>query len=123
MTGEETDHAEPSLDLKVPQAPESSEAAWTLVARNRNVLKAWDSLCRNTLEDAQRCYAWLSRDAMRRIPRRCYPLKGRAQAGCWGYEIGSGNRVYYKPDEQHKKAAVYYAGPHPNTIPTPPKDL
>jgi hypothetical protein len=122
--GELDDDDAPSLDLTNPHglAPRN-EAAWTLVAHNKSILKAWDSLCRNTPEDAQHCYAWLSRHATRQIPRRCYPLKGKPNAGCWGYEIGSGNRVYYKPDDQSKRAVIYYAGPHPKSIPSPPKGL
>lgn len=119
----EMDDAPPSLDLTIPKGLASAEGTWTLVAHNKNVLRGWDSLCCNTPENAQHCYAWLSHHAMHPRPGRCYPLKGKQNAGCWGYEIGSGNRVYYKPDGQQKKAVIYYAGPHPNTVPAPPKDL
>jgi len=118
------DDATRSLDLTAP--PDISPEAyreWTLIAHNKSVLKAWDSLMRNTPEDAKHCYAWLSSHATRPIPGRCYPLKGKPHLGCWGYEIGSGNRVYYKPDVQLKRALIYYAGPHPRQVPSPPKGL
>jgi hypothetical protein len=54
-------------------------------------------------------------------PRKCYPLKGKAYDGCWCYEIGGGDRVYYRPSADQKKAVIYYAGRHPKTVPTPPK--
>ena len=61
---------------------------------------------------------------MGRIPLRCYPLKGKAYAGQWCYEIGSGDRLYYKPDEETKVCTVWYAGPHPKKgIPNPPANL
>lgn len=44
-------------------------------------------------------------------------------AGVWCYEIGRGDRVYYKPDLRARKAIVYYAGPHPPKAPPPPRDL
>ena len=51
-------------------------------------------------------------------------MKGKVYAGFWEYEVGRGNRVYYKPDEVSKKAVIYYAGAHPkDKIPVPPKDL
>ena len=61
--------------------------------------------------------------AMKPIRGRCYALKGKKKAGCWCYEIGSGDRVYYKPDDASKTAKVYYAGSHPNDAPDPPKNL
>src|SRR5438105_2724385 len=107
-------------ELPDPRSGPAAPPAWTLVAHSRNVLKSWESLCRHTPQDARRCFAWLSENAMRPIPRRCYPLMGKANAGCWGYEIGAGNRVYYKPDVTAKRAVIYYAGPHPRAVPPPP---
>ena len=119
-----TEAGGPPGDLGIsPPNAEPGAARWILVAHNRNVLKGWEWLCRNTPEDAQPCYAWLSQHATLPKPRRCYALKGKQFAGCWGYEIGSANRVYYKPDETDRKAVIFYAGPHPSGVPTPPKGL
>jgi hypothetical protein len=60
---------------------------------------------------------------MKPIPGRCYALRGKKKAGCWCYEIGSGDRVYYKPDDASKTVKVYYAGSHPNVAPDPPKKI
>ncbi len=119
------EESEPSLKLVVPAGAFQETPAWTLTAWNKRILKDWDALCENTPEEAVRCYNWLSQDAMRPIPKRCYALRGHQYAGVWGYEIGSGNRVYYKPFKETKSAVVYYAGSHPpgKGIPLPPKGL
>ena len=59
---------------------------------------------------------------MKRMPGRCFPLRYSKYSGHWCYEIGAGDRLYYKPDEAAKKVTVWYAGSHPkNRIPVPPK--
>lgn len=57
----------PSIALTAPRGDEPKLAAWTLTSWNRRVLKDWEALCRDTPEDAARCYAWLSTDAVKRI--------------------------------------------------------
>jgi mRNA-degrading endonuclease RelE of RelBE toxin-antitoxin system len=117
------DNSLDSLILPAPEPNATGSRVWKLVAYNKRVLKSWKSLCNNTLENARDCYNWLTAHATEPIPRRCYALKGKANAGCWGYEIGSGNRVYYKPDETTSTAVIYYAGPHPPKVPDPPDGL
>ena len=113
-----------SLTLLMPLGVQAEVARpWNLVAYNKRVLSSWNSLAANTPANARNCYEWLSQHATRIKPRRCYPLKGRAYAGVWAYEIGSGDRVYYRPNEEAKKATIYYAGQHPPRIPEPPDDL
>jgi len=113
-----------SLELAPPAGASQGVPAWNLTAWNKRILKDWIGLCRDTPQEATRCFDWLSRDAMKPIPRRCYALKGHQYAGIWSYEIGSGNRVYYKPFKDTKAAVVYYAGNHPpQGIPLPPKGL
>jgi hypothetical protein len=101
----------------------AARGPWTIKAYNKKVLKGWKMLRESTPSDAARFVKWLTQDAMQPIPGRCYPLKGKAFVGIWAYEIGSGNRIYYRPNPSTKIAIVYYAGPHPATAPTPPKDL
>jgi hypothetical protein len=61
---------------------------------------------------------------MARKPGRCFPLRHSKYAGHWCYEIGAGDRLYYKPDPQARRAAIWYAGKHPEgRIPNPPKKL
>jgi hypothetical protein len=111
------------LELTAPAKGEPPKSPWTVVGHNKNVLKAWERLAQNTPRNVINCYDWLRRDPMRPIPGRCYALKGKQNQGCWGYEIGRGDRVYYRPDEAAKKVTVYYAGPHPKRgIPLPPED-
>ena len=109
---------EPGLSLQSP-AGTAIAGPWTLTARNRSVLKGWIRLCGRTPSNAQRCFAWLSADAMRRWPKRCYPLKGKRYEGCWCYEIGAGDRVYYQPFPSEKSVVIYYAGSHPPVAPVP----
>jgi hypothetical protein len=114
----------PSIALTAPRGDEPKLAAWTLTAWNRRVLKDWEALCRDTPEDAVRCHAWLSADAVKRYPGRCFELKGHVHLGNWCYEIGSGNRVYYKVLQETKSAVIWYAGAHPKgRIPAPPRGL
>jgi len=111
------------LRLRRPKEADASSQDWTLVAHNKRVLAGWNSSCANTPANAAHCHDWLSANAMLPKPGRCYPLRGKVHAGIWCYEIGRGDRVYYKPDSQARKAIVYYAGPHPPNAPSPPKDL
>jgi hypothetical protein len=110
------------LNLTRPKAS-TTQPNWSLTAYNRKVLKSWDALCTSTPENACHCYDWLTQNAMRTKPRRCYQLKGKPNVDCWAYEIGSGDRVYYKVFESERKAVIYYAGRHPSQVPLPPKDL
>jgi hypothetical protein len=99
-------------------------STWILKAHTTRVLKGWEKLSRATQQNVVNCYDWMRRHATERIPGRCYALKHKTHAGHWCYEIGAGDRVYYKPEETSKTAIVWYAGPHPKDgIPVPPKDL
>ena len=115
----------PSKELSAPLKGDSPEpSTWTLIAHDKKVLKGWARLARDTHENVVNAYDWLRKDAMKWKPGRCYPLRGEKHAGCWAYEIGSGDRLYYKPDPLTKTAKIYYAGPHPKSaIPAPPKEL
>jgi len=59
---------------------------------------------------------------MKPINGRCYALRHQHYAGVWSYEVGSGDRIYYRPDEARRRVLVYYAGPHPAKVPYPPED-
>ena len=123
-SGEVDEEEAPPLELSAPlKGSDPSQSIWTLVAHNRRVVKGWEQLVRNTPENAINCFDWLRMHAMKPIPGRCYALKGKKKAGCWCYEIGSGDRVYYRPDDASKVAKFYYAGSHPSAAPDPPKNL
>lgn len=111
-----------SLELKAPPKAEAPREPWSVVAHNKRVLKNWETLVRDTEQNAINAYDWLIRDPMKRMPGRCYPLKYSKYAGHWCYEVGAGDRVYYRPDETTRKVTIWYAGPHPKRkIPDPPK--
>jgi hypothetical protein len=113
-----------SLRLTAPAKSDPPTDPWLVVAHNKKVLNGWQQLVHNTSQNAINCYDWLLRHPMKPIPGRCYALKHKAHAGNWCYEVGAGDRVYYKPDEVNKKVTVWYAGPHPHgKIPMPPKGL
>src|ERR1022692_3609228 len=111
------------LRLRRPKEADAPSQGWTLVAHDKRALAGWNSLCENMPANAAHCHDWLSANAMLPKPGRYYPLRGRVYAGVWCYEIGRGDRIYYKPDLRARKAIVYYAGPHPPKAPTPPRDL
>jgi len=117
---------EQTLDLEIPhparteQGEDITPHGWLLVAQNKKVIKGWNDLCLQIPENAKRCYLWLRNDPTRRIPGRCYELKYKHYAGAWAFEVGSGQRVYYKIREGTREVLIYYAGPHPAKAPYPP---
>ena len=115
----------PSLELKAVSKKEpAAKPVWTLIAHNERVLKGWAKLAKDTPPNVINAFDWLSQGAMTPRGARCFALRGKRYAGCWCYEIGPGDRLYYKPDGGKKTARVWYAGPHPkHGIPFPPDDL
>lgn len=110
------------IPLPAPAGLNEDGSKWQLIAHSKNVVKGWISICSRLQENAKRSYAWLRTDPRRSIPRRCYPLRHKHYQGVWCYEIGSGDRIYYKPRDENRDVLVYYAGPHPVKIPYPPID-
>jgi len=96
---------------------------WRLIAHNKRVVDGWLALCAKVPESALRCYRYLSADAMRRYPRRCFPLRGDRYRGVWEYEVSSGDRLFYIPNAETKVAIVYYAGSHISPAPTAPRQI
>jgi hypothetical protein len=121
---EESEGRPAGLVLVNPAGPAAQQetGGWKLVAYSRAASKGWGVLCHQLPENAIRCYNWLSEDPERRIPKRCYPLKHKHYAGVWGYEIGPGQRVYYRVRHEAREVLVYYAGAHPKHVPYPPKE-
>jgi hypothetical protein len=121
---DEVDEPAPSLEISAPDgsAP-APQGAWNLIAYNKKALKGWEALCLSLTENSTRCYEWLRAHPNRPIPGRCYQLKHKHYADTWGYEIGTGQRVYYKMREAKREVVIYYAGPHPTKVPCPPADL
>ncbi len=78
------------------------------------MLKGWTRLCERTPSNAQRCFAGLSADAMRRRPKRCYPLKGKRYEGCWGLRR---SRCGIPPTWTTRSKCSPNAG-HPSPTPT-----
>jgi hypothetical protein len=93
---------------------------WTITAHNKKVAAGWEKLCSQIFENSKRCYVWLMTDPTRRIPGRCYELKHKHYQGVWCFEIGSGQRIYYRVRTELHDVLVYYAGPHPSKVPYPP---
>jgi hypothetical protein len=114
------DPSVPVLNISIPEGSSIIDKPWNLIAHNKKILKGWEVLCQDIPENAIRCYNWLREDPMRRIPGRCYELKHKHYAGAWCYEIGSGQRVYYKPRINQRDVLIYYAGRHPKKVPYPP---
>ena len=115
------------VDRLLPAPAEFSSAgnaqgAWSVIAHNGRVTKSWLRLCENLRENCIRCYQWLQFTPMQPINCRCYALRHKNYAGVWAYEVGSSERIYYRPDEDRRRVLVYYAGPHPSKIPYPPED-
>jgi hypothetical protein len=108
----------PEVKLTAPNLSEVSET-WLVVAKNRKVNKAWEALMQRSPENTTRCYQDLCTAPMTQKPRRVFPLKGKKYEGIWEYEVTSGDRVFYIPDEMQKKVLVFYAGKHIKPAPTP----
>jgi hypothetical protein len=43
---------------------------------------------------------------MKQINGRCYALRHKNYAGVWAYEVGAGDRVYYRPDQERRRVLV-----------------
>lgn len=114
-------HSFPSVEEnEAEQARELSASPWLVVAKNRRVNKDWEALLLRAPENTRLCYERLCTAPMVRVPRRIFPLKGKKYRGAWEYEVTSGDRVFYVPDEEKRKVVVYYAGVHPKFTPIPP---
>jgi hypothetical protein len=101
-----------------------SVPVWTLIPHDKKVLAAWERLSRDTSANIVNAYDWLSQRAMTPRGSRCFALRHAKYLGCWCYELGPGDRLYYKPDADKKIAIVWYVGPHPkDRVPPPPKDI
>lgn len=125
MTDQAGASGEGSILLEKPKSAkagsESGTPEWRLVAYNKRVVKDWLALCNAIPENCVKCYDWLSTDPKRRINARCYPLKHAKYRGVWCYEVGSSERIYYRPREDRRDVLVYYAGRHPKSgVPEPP---
>jgi hypothetical protein len=111
------------VELATPAGAANIENPWVLLGYNKKVLKGWVALCHSITANATRCFEWLQAHPTMPIRGRCYELKHKHYAGCWAYEIGSGDRVYYKPRPLQRDVLIYYAGKHPSVIPYPPSDI
>src|SRR5215813_248594 len=101
----------PQFELTNPSS-DITAGNWKLKAYNRKVLAGWEALCLRINSNAQFCYNWLVVHPTKPYPRRCYALKHKNYQGAWAFEVGSGDRVYYRPMESDHTVLVYYAGPH-----------
>lgn len=120
----------PEEQLTPPPTPSNSSNSeaeqlapvtpWIVVALNRRVNRDWEALLVRAPENTRRCYEDLCTAPMLRKPKRVFPLKGKLYKGAWEYEVTSGDRVFYVPDDKRRKVVVYYAGKHPKSSPTPP---
>jgi hypothetical protein len=114
-----TEHLEPEdIELTAPTSF-NEEKTWKVVAKNKKVNKSWEDLMQRHPENTIRCYKDLSTSPTSKKPRRVFPLRGQQYRGIWEYELTSGDRVFYIPDEDNKKVFVFYAGKHPKSVPTP----
>jgi hypothetical protein len=114
-----TDPLEPEdIELTAPTSF-NEEKTWKVVAKNKKVNKSWEDLMQRYPENTTRCYQDLSTSPTLKKPRRVFPLRGQQYRGIWEYEVTSGDRVFYIPDEDNKKVFVFYAGKHPKSVPTP----
>lgn len=101
---------------------ENAETFWDVKANNSRVAKAWRRLMERAPENSRRCYEHLRKHPTQPVPRRIFPLRGKAHQGAWEYEVTGGDRVYYIPNEASRTVVVYYAGKYPDSAPIPPKE-
>jgi len=111
--------AEPPEVLLTAPVLYVENSTWLVVAKNRRVDRSWQALMQQHPENTRRCYRDLCEAPMARQPGRVFPLKGKKYKGVWEYEVTSGDRVFYVPDETLKKVFVYYAGSHLCPAPIP----
>ncbi len=108
----------PEVKLSAPTLYQTL-GTWLVVAKNKRVNREWEALMQRYPENFSRCYEDLCNAPTTRQPKRVFPLKGKVYKGAWEYEVTSGDRVFYIPDEEQLKVVVYYAGKHPKNAPIP----
>ena len=113
--------AEELLSIPVQTGLAAQQEPWTVVARSERVNRDWQRLIERAPENAACCYAYLRAAPMTRYPGRVFPLRGKLYRGVWEYEVARGDRLYYRPDPVARKVIVYYAGPHVDPAPAPPR--
>lgn len=113
------DNVEPPEVKLFQPALSQTIGIWLVVAKNKRVNRDWEALIQRYPENCIRCYEDLCNAPKTRQPKRVFPLKGKVYQGAWEYEVTSGDRVFYVPDEEQLKVVVYYAGKHPKKAPVP----
>ncbi|MBD2292481.1 hypothetical protein H6G06_03035 [Anabaena sphaerica FACHB-251] len=108
----------PEVKLSAP-ALSQTIGTWLVVAKNKRVNRDWEALMQRYPENCSRCYQDLCNAPTTRQPKRVFSLKGKVYQGVWEYEVTSGDRVFYVPNEEQLKVVVYYAGKHPKNAPVP----
>jgi hypothetical protein len=101
--------------------PLGLEGSWTVVARNRRVLKGWEELVEKAPENMRECYNRLSSRPLERLPGRVFPLRHKQYRGAWEYEVTGSDRIFYIPQTATRRVVVYYAGRHIVPAPYPPE--
>jgi hypothetical protein len=97
----------------------NEKGKWIVVAKNRRVNRQWEALIQRYPENCCRCYQDLCTTPTIRKQKRVFPLRGKPYQGAWEYEVASGDRVYYIPNEEQLKVVIYYAGKHISPAPKP----
>ncbi|MBD2666799.1 hypothetical protein B6N60_02145 [Richelia sinica FACHB-800] len=88
----------PQVKLSAP-ALSQTIITWLVVAKNKRVNREWEALMQLYPENCIRCYEDLCNAPTTRQPKRVFPLKGKVYKGAWEYEVTSGDRVFYVPDQ------------------------
>lgn len=102
-----------------PDHSGGDKTPWVVHASTSKTNKSWEALMERAPENSRRCYEHLHNHPTQPIPRRVFPLRGKAHRGAWEYEATGGDRVFYVPDAKSCTVIVYYAGKHPPKAPPP----
>ena len=106
----------PKLPDGAPQRPlpdDPDGASWAVVARDRTAEERWQQLCAQLGGNCQRAYDQLVIDPKYQDGRRWIKLRGSKYEGLYQHEIGGGQRLWYRLDEERRVVVIEPWTAHP----------
>jgi mRNA-degrading endonuclease RelE of RelBE toxin-antitoxin system len=92
---------------------EPDGGSWTIVARDRSAEERWQQLCAQLAGNCQRAYDQLVVDPKYQDGRRLIKLRGRKYEGLYQHEVGGGQRLWYRLDEERRAVIIEPWTAHP----------
>ena len=106
----------PLLPTDAPPRPlpdDPAGASWAVVARDRAAEGRWRKLCIQLPGNCQRAYDQLVLDPKHQDGHRWIQLRGSRYEGIYQHELGGGQRLWYRLDEERRVVVIEPWTAHP----------